>query len=87
MSPYRKRKRPLRGICVAVGAFSPIRPNVERTEIGDSQPPGGPPHPYGIEGGIRSEGKEITAHRHVCWTTAMLSSCNLIRSAAGMPLT
>jgi len=26
--PYRKRKRPLRGIGVAVGAFSPIRPNV-----------------------------------------------------------
>jgi len=26
--PYRKRKKPLRGIGVAVGAFSPIRPNV-----------------------------------------------------------
>ena len=26
--PYRKRKRPLRGIGVAVGAFCPIRPNV-----------------------------------------------------------
>lgn len=26
--PYRKKKRPLRGIGVAVGAFSPIRPNV-----------------------------------------------------------
>ena len=26
--PYRKRKRPLRGIGVAVGSFSPIRPNV-----------------------------------------------------------
>lgn len=26
--PYRKRKRPLRGIGLAVGAFSPIRPNV-----------------------------------------------------------
>jgi putative transposase len=26
--PYRKRKRPLRGIGAAVGAFSPIRPNV-----------------------------------------------------------
>jgi putative transposase len=26
--PYRKRKRPLRGIGVAVGAFSPIRPGV-----------------------------------------------------------
>jgi len=28
--PYRKRKRPLRGIGVAVGAFCPIRPNVTR---------------------------------------------------------
>ena len=26
--PYRKRKRPLRGIGVAVGAFSPIKPDV-----------------------------------------------------------
>ncbi len=26
--PYRKRKRPLRGIGVAVGAFCPIRPDV-----------------------------------------------------------
>ena len=26
--PYRKKKRPLRGIGAAVGAFSPIRPNV-----------------------------------------------------------
>src|ERR1039458_1833862 len=26
--PYRKKKRPLRGIGVAIGAFSPIRPNV-----------------------------------------------------------
>ena len=26
--PYRKKKRPLRGIGVAVGAFCPIRPNV-----------------------------------------------------------
>jgi len=26
--PYRKRKKPLRGMGVAVGAFSPIRPNV-----------------------------------------------------------
>jgi putative transposase len=26
--PYRKRKKPLRGIGVALGAFSPIRPNV-----------------------------------------------------------
>ena len=26
--PYKKRKKPLRGIGVAVGAFSPIRPNV-----------------------------------------------------------
>jgi putative transposase len=26
--PYRKKKRPLRGIKVAVGAFCPIRPNV-----------------------------------------------------------
>jgi len=26
--PYRKRKKPLRGIGVPVGAFCPIRPNV-----------------------------------------------------------
>ena len=26
--PYRKRKRPLRGIGVGIGAFCPIRPNV-----------------------------------------------------------
>ena len=39
--PYRKRKRPLRGIGVAVGAFSPIRPNVVwgRTQVVDADKP------------------------------------------------